>query len=183
MRDFYRDNPLFSLCGLNCGLCQMYVGGYCPGCGGGDGNQSCAIARCSRAHQDVPYCFECGEYPCARYAGRDEYDSFVSCRNRQTDVERAKRMGVKAYTAELRLRMDALAKLLEQYNDGRRKSFFLTAVYLLDWEDVEAVMTRLPARDVPLPERASAAVALLREAAAKRGIELKLRKKPAKKKA
>jgi len=24
----------------------MHIGGYCPGCGGGEGNQSCKIARC-----------------------------------------------------------------------------------------------------------------------------------------
>lgn len=47
MRGFSRKEPMFSLCGLNCALCAMHVGGYCPGCGGGEGNQSCAIARCS----------------------------------------------------------------------------------------------------------------------------------------
>lgn len=180
MKDFYRDNPLFSLCGLNCGLCQMYVGRYCPGCGGGDGNQSCAIARCSRAHGDVPYCFQCGEYPCARYQGFDAYDSFISCRNRGKDTARARAMGVEAYTAELRQRMDALGKLLDGYNDGRRKSFFLTAVYLLDWADVQAVMRQLPAPDVPLKERAALAVRLLQTVAEERGVELKLRRKPKK---
>ena len=47
MKNFKRDNLLFSLCGLNCGLCPMKIDGYCPGCGGGAGNQSCKIARCS----------------------------------------------------------------------------------------------------------------------------------------
>lgn len=47
MKGFSRKEPMFSLCGLNCALCAMHVGGYCPGCGGGEGNQSCAFARCS----------------------------------------------------------------------------------------------------------------------------------------
>ena len=47
MKDFLRQEPLFSLCGLNCGLCTMHLGGHCPGCGGGAGNQSCSLARCS----------------------------------------------------------------------------------------------------------------------------------------
>ena len=34
MKDFIRADQLFSLCGLNCGLCTMRLGGYCPGCGG-----------------------------------------------------------------------------------------------------------------------------------------------------
>lgn len=33
MKNFNRENPLFSLCGLNCGLCTMYLDHYCPGCG------------------------------------------------------------------------------------------------------------------------------------------------------
>ncbi len=45
MKGFERENQLFSLCGLNCGLCPMRIGGYCGGCG--NGNQSCRIARCS----------------------------------------------------------------------------------------------------------------------------------------
>ena len=34
MKGFTREEPLFSQCGLNCGLCTMYLGNYCPGCGG-----------------------------------------------------------------------------------------------------------------------------------------------------
>jgi hypothetical protein len=48
MKNFQRSNNLFSLCGLNCGLCPMHLDHYCPGCGGGPGNQPCAIARCSQ---------------------------------------------------------------------------------------------------------------------------------------
>ena len=50
MKGFKRNNQLLSLCGLNCGLCPMHIDGYCPGCGGGAGNQSCRIARCSLEH-------------------------------------------------------------------------------------------------------------------------------------
>ena len=34
MKGFTREETRFSLCGLNCALCSMYLGGYCPGCGG-----------------------------------------------------------------------------------------------------------------------------------------------------
>ena len=36
MKDFARDETRFSLCGLNCLLCPMRTGGYCPGCGSFD---------------------------------------------------------------------------------------------------------------------------------------------------
>lgn len=53
MKGFKRNNQLLSLCGLNCGLCPMHIDGYCPGCGGGAGNQSCRIARCSLEHDNL----------------------------------------------------------------------------------------------------------------------------------
>ena len=32
--NYHREHPEFALCGLNCVLCPMHLGGYCPGCGG-----------------------------------------------------------------------------------------------------------------------------------------------------
>ena len=65
MKGFERKNQLFSLCGLNCGLCPMLLGNYCGGCG--NGNQSCKIAKCSLAHGEIEYCYECKQYPCEKY--------------------------------------------------------------------------------------------------------------------
>ena len=74
-----------------------------------------------------------------------------------------------------------MEKLLAHYNDGRRKTFFNTAVYLLPLEDLQSVMAVLGGRPElegqPIKERALAAVGLLQEAADRRGISLKLNKK------
>ncbi len=64
MKGFERKDRLFSLCGLNCGLCPMKLDGHCPGCGGGAGNQSCKIAKCSLEHGGPAYCTDCAAYPC-----------------------------------------------------------------------------------------------------------------------
>ncbi len=62
MKGFARSNRYLSLCGLNCGLCPMFLGEHCGGCG--VDNQSCSIARCSLEHERIEYCFECSAYPC-----------------------------------------------------------------------------------------------------------------------
>ena len=181
MKDFEREDQLFSLCGLNCGLCTMHLGGYCPGCGGGTGNQSCAIARCSLEHGGVAYCYLCAEYPCARYEGIDEYDSFITHRNRRADMEKARRIGPEAYQKEQARKFEILQTLLETCNDGRRKTLFAAAVNLLELEELNAVLAQLsrgPA-DLPVKEKAVQAAELLQMAASRRGIDLKLRKKPA----
>lgn len=35
----------------------MQIGDYCPGCDGGEGNQSCFIARCSMQRGEIAFCF------------------------------------------------------------------------------------------------------------------------------
>ncbi len=181
MKGFIREETRFSLCGLNCCLCSMYLGGYCPGCGGGVGNQSCAIAKCSLEHGGVPFCWECPEYPCSRYEDFDDGDSFVPHWNRQQDIAQAREVGLEAYLVQLVEKRAILDELLAHYNDGRRKTLFNTAVYLLPLEDLHTVTAALNSRpelaEQSVKERALAAVGLLQEAADRRGISLKLNKK------
>ena len=184
MKGFTRTEPRFSLCGLNCALCSMHLGGYCPGCGGGAGNQSCGIARCSLEHGGISFCWQCPEYPCPRYEGFDDGDSFVPHRTRQQDIAQAREVGLEAYLDQLEEKRGIFQELLAHYNDGRRKTLFNTAVYLLPLEDLRAVMAALNGRpelgEQTAKERALAAAALLQEAADRRELSLKLRKKPGK---
>ncbi len=182
MKGFVRKDLLFSLCGLNCGLCTMHLGGHCPGCGGGAGNQSCATARCSQDHGGVEYCWQCEAYPCSHYRQEDEYDSFVTHQNRLADIERMRVIGPAAYQAEQREKTVLLRALLASYNDGRRKGLFALAANLLELEALRDILERLGAEasELPLKEPSARDAALLQQAAAERGILLKLRKKPGK---
>lgn len=180
MKGFVRKDQMFSLCGLNCGLCIMQLGGYCPGCGGGAGNQGCAIAQCSREHGGVEYCWQCGGFPCGYYAEIDAFDSFITHQNQLADMEKARRIGLAAYQVEQMEKQKILRFLLENYNDGRRKGFFALAVNLLELEALQTVAEQLTAEpgELLLKERAVRAAALLQDLAGQRGIALKLRKKP-----
>ncbi len=53
MKDFTRTDLSFSLCGLNCGLCPMRLGGHCPGCGGGADNTSLELTIKEKAEYVV----------------------------------------------------------------------------------------------------------------------------------
>ncbi|WP_340148055.1 DUF3795 domain-containing protein [Amedibacterium intestinale] len=130
MKEFKRKNQLLSLCGLNCGLCPMFLGKYCGGCG--NGNSSCKIAKCSLEHGNIEYCFECKNYPCAHYQYVDEYDSFITHKHQKKDLKKAQRIGIKQYNLEQKEKIQILSYLLSNYNDGRRKNFFCIAVNLLE---------------------------------------------------
>ena len=70
----------------------MHLGGYCPGCGGGEGHQSCAVIRCSREQGEMDYCFECAQFPCPRYDSLTEYDSFIPHRHMVRDLKRVQQI-------------------------------------------------------------------------------------------
>ena len=178
MKGFTREYTQFSLCGLNCLLCPMQVGGYCPGCSGGPGNQSCAIARCSLDRGGYAFCSQCPSYPCSRYEDFDSGDSFVPHSRRAADLARAGEAGLDSYLSELRTKREILDKLLAHYNDGRRKTLYCAAVYLLPLEDLQTAMAELESRQgLSLKERAAAAAELLQAATDSQGISLKLNKK------
>lgn len=181
MKGFHRDNQLISLCGLNCGLCPMHLNKYCPGCGGGEGNQSCKIAKCSLEHNGVEYCFRCSKYPCEKYSHIDDFDSFITHCNRRADMKKAKEIGIEAYNAEQLEKIKILDILLSGFNDGRKKTLFCTAVTLLDLQELREVLRQIENRSdletLTLKEKSAFAAKLLKAAAAKNNIELKLRKK------
>ena len=98
MKGFVRNNQYLSLCGLNCKLCPMNLAGHCSGCG--VDNQSCKIARCSIEHEKIEYCFQCGSFPCDKYAHIDDFDSFITHQNQMNDMGKAQQIGIPAYNAE-----------------------------------------------------------------------------------
>ncbi|MDO5844848.1 MAG: DUF3795 domain-containing protein [Methanocorpusculum sp.] len=180
MKDFARQNQLLSLCGLNCGLCPMNLGKYCPGCGGGEGNHSCAVARCGIEHNNPEYCFECGNYPCNKYEHIDDYDSFITHQRQKADLKKAKKGGIENYNNCQREKVEILKTLLSEYNDGRRKTFFCLAVNLLELSDIKSALIRIEEKDMDgftLKEKSEFAVSVFNETAEKKNIRLKLIKK------
>jgi len=180
-----REYPLFAACGLNCGLCPRYhtdSSSRCPGCAGkgfSEAHPSCGVLSCCQ-RKGIEYCFLCEEYPCKRYDGVDSFDSFITHKNQLRDLEKAKQMGIEVYKAELDEKVKALKKLLKNYNDGRRKSFFCLAVSLLELHDIKATMEQIAAEtklESQLKTKAAIAVRCFEEKARAKDISLKLRKK------
>ena len=179
MKNFKRENLLFSLCGLNCGLCPMNLNQYCPGCGGGEGNQACSIAKCSLKHGNVEYCFQCESYPCERYKNIDEFDSFITHQHQKQDMEKFRKLEIELYSVEQQRKKVLLNHLLNTYNDGRKKTLFCVAVNLLELDDLENIVNELDMNTstFTLKEKSAHAASLLQATANKKSIILKLRKK------
>lgn len=181
MKGFSRKNRCLSLCGLNCLLCPMYIDSYCPGCGGGDGNQSCKIAKCSLENGNVEYCCQCSKYPCDKYEHIDEADSFITHQNQKNNLDLILKTGEEAYNSEQKEKQKLLEFFLLNCNDGRRKNLFCLGVNLLDLQSVKRIAEKIknsPDFDnLSIKERAEIASKELKKAAEEKEIELKLRKK------
>lgn len=162
----------------------MHLGGYCPGCGGGPGNQSCAIAKCSLQHDGVEYCFLCPEFPCDKFDGAEDCDSFITHQRQLSDIERAKEIGIEAYHKEQTRKAEILQTLLAEYNDGRKKTFYCLAVNLLPLQKIENVIEQAANNPssgaLNLKEKTANVFSLFQDYASQEGLVLKLRKKPAK---
>lgn len=184
MNEYKREYPLFSLCGLNCGLCPRYQSegtSRCPGCGGKDfhlKHPSCAVITCSKKHGDVEYCFLCKNYPCNRYEYPSEKDSFITYRNVINDMQKAINNGIEQYQAELNEKILFLEYLIDNFNDGRKKNFFCIAVNLLDLEDLNDIKERIEKCDKTIPqnEKNKMVESWFNEKAKGKNIDLKLRK-------
>lgn len=135
-------------------------------------------------HGGIRFCWECPEHPCFRYEEFDDGDSFAPHRNRQQDIAQAWELGLETYLAQLEEKREILDELLTHYNDGQCKTFFNRAVYLLPLEDLRGVRAALDRQSAQgeqeVKARALAAVQLLQEAADRRGLSLKSKKKPKK---
>ena len=181
-----RTYPQFSACGLNCGLCPRYYtsgASRCSGCAGEGFSKvhpACGMLSCCQ-RKGFEYCFLCDEYPCGKFDGADLLDSFITHKNQLLDMEKAKLAGMDEYKTELDSKIAILEKLLQKYDDGRRKSYYCLAVNLLDLHDLQTVMEQIisdSVEDAPPKDRVLVTVRSFKEIAERRGVFLKLRKKP-----
>ena len=186
MKTNQREFPSFSLCGLNCGLCPRYqtkAKSKCPGCGGTDFQEkhpTCAVITCNKKHDTVEYCFKCSLYPCARYKEKSQVDSFISYQNVLVDFQKAELEGLEQYKYELEKKMAILEYLIENYNDGKRKSFYCLAINLLLLPDLQAIMdeinTNIGKQDINKQVKIKKIITLFETKAQEKNIKLVLRK-------
>ncbi len=105
-----------------------------------------------------------------------KHDSFITYANVLSDMQKAKHEGIEKYIRELEHKTGILRFLLEQCNDGRKKSFYCLSVNLLPLDELTQIHEYL--KRIEPEQRVGTAVRLLREAAERNTIELTLRKKP-----
>jgi hypothetical protein len=135
---------------------------------------------CNARHDKVEYCFQCGEYPCAKYSEPAAADSFISYRNVKTDMAAAGR-DLEGYLADLRKKLRCLEKLINDYDDGRSKGLYCRAANLLPLPELASCISSAESdcgrENWDIKQRANFMRSLLESKAEILGIDLSLRNK------
>jgi hypothetical protein len=187
--------PTIACCGLDCGLCPRYytVGASrCPGCCGPDffnKHPSCSYVTCCVKKKGLEVCPQCIEFPCDKFKALllDDggYDSFLTYKKVNRNLNFIKKYGVEKFLEEQRKRINLLLIMLNNFNDGRSKSFYCIATTLLSLKNIKKALdqTNQKVKDNLILKndgktKARILKGFLNNVASKEGIELKLRKKP-----
>ena len=132
-------------------------------------------------HNGVEYCCQCREYPCEKYEHIDDFDSFITHRNRRGDLEKVRQFGAEVYITEQMEKIKILDILLSGYNDGRKKTLFCVAVNLLNLQELKEALREIESRPdvetLTLKEKSAFAAGVLSEIASRRKVDLKLHRK------
>ena len=182
--------PIVGACGLNCGLCPRYYtegSSRCPGCCGPEFWQkmaACGLVTCCVKERNLETCAECGDWEeCERVAklldSAKYKDSFLSYKPIAANFAFIQKYGIEEFVRLEMEKQEFLRHLIDNYNDGRSKSFYCTSCQLIPLdklrealEDAEVKVTQ--ATDIK--EKAKLVREAISNMADSLQIELKLRK-------
>jgi hypothetical protein len=144
MNSIMKKYPTIGVCGLDCGLCPRYytVGpSRCPGCAGPDFSKkrpSCSFITCCVQKKNLEVCGECSDFPCPKFKSEEEYrqvkesSSYPTCRKIMPNLNSIREHGIKRFVQQQRRRIKLLERMIEDFDDGRSRSYYCRSAALLD---------------------------------------------------
>jgi hypothetical protein len=183
--------PTIGVCGLDCGLCPRYYTrgtSRCPGCAGPgffNKHPSCSFITCCVKKKELEVCAECSEFPCSKFKRNEEYQqlkessSYPSYKKVMPNLNFIKEHGIEKFIGQQKKRIKLLEAMIENFDDGRSRSFFCKAATLLDLIDlrnsldktIQKIKTDKIKQD-DVKNKARILKTILNEIALKEGVEL-----------
>ena len=179
--------PKVGLCGLSCRLCPRYhtVGkSKCGGCkseyrmGAG-----CPFITCAVKRRGIEFCWQCTENGiCEKWhkhrAFGAEHDTFKCYQKLGDNIGYIQRSGVGAFEEAQKVRERLLGEMLQEFNEGRSKSYYCIAATVLEVGELEAalVQARRDSAELEIKDKSKVLHSILDEIAEGERYYLKLRK-------
>jgi hypothetical protein len=143
----------------------------------------CPFITCAIKKMGVEFCWDCKDNATCekwqkhREAGKS-YDSFKSYRRLEGDINFIREQGVEAFNALQLVRESLLRRLLDEFNEGRSKSYYCIAATVLEIEELKDAIEKADSRSKSynIIEKSRLMHSLLDVMALEKGHKLSLRK-------
>jgi ACT domain-containing protein len=179
--------PEIGVCGLSCRLCPLYQTVAKSRCGGCKSEPrmavGCAFITCAVKKKGIEFCWDCEEGErCERWKKHKEFgkkhDSFKCYQKLEDDVAFVQKNGIKEFERLQKEREKLLRDMLQNFNEGRSKSYYCIAATVMEIEEVKDALTKAKRQSASLGIRDKSAVlhSMLDGIATQKGYLLKLRK-------
>ncbi|MBN1215909.1 MAG: DUF3795 domain-containing protein [Candidatus Lokiarchaeota archaeon] len=180
--------PTIACCGIDCGLCPTYYikgPSKCPGCYGPNflkSHPSCSIINCCIKIKGYETCAECNELICEKLKEWDKCDSFVCHRKSLENLRYIKNNSLEDFLSQQKTRKEILKEMLDEFNDGRSKSFFCISTTLLPIPNLKNAIKKIKQKlnnnieKDDIKTKSKILKDILNKIAKEKGIILKLKK-------
>jgi len=179
--------PEIGICGLSCRLCPNYhmtTESRCSGCKSeGRMTVGCPFITCAVKKKGIGFCWDCGEnQTCQKWkkhrdAGKKN-DSFKCYQKLEDDIAFIRKNGVAEFEKSQKVREQLLQVMLQQFNEGRSKSYYCIAVTVLEIAELKEALDKATkgSEGLALKEKSKLLHSMLDDIAARKHYYLKLRK-------
>ena len=181
------NHQAMGICGLSCILCPSYqtsAASRCLGCKSKSRmSVGCPFITCAIKKKGVEFCWGCDEHTtCGKWKKHRERGknrgSFKCYQTLEGDIKLILDHGLNEFIHDQRLREQLLKQMLEQFNEGRSKSYYCIAATVMDRNEIEQAFSEAKQKSdgLDIKARAKLLQSILDDIAQKRGYLLKLRK-------
>ncbi len=179
--------PEIGICGLSCRLCPMYVttaASRCRGCKSPDRMAvGCPFITCAVRKKGIEFCGECEERTTCEKWGRHReagkhHDSFKCYQTLEEDISFIDKKGIDEFERIQRQREQFLNEMLQDFNEGRSKTYYCIAATVFDLEELKEALSRArkESEGMDVKGRSEILHSILDAIARKKNYTLKLRK-------
>ena len=143
--------------------------------------------NCITKKETIEFCWDCpdGE-TCERWNRHREhsrqYDSFVCYQKLDDNIDFGRAHSPEAFAKRQAEKAELLHNLLDEFNEGRSKSFYCVVATVLETDELKNALAkaRRESADLDIKAKAKLMRSIVEDIAAERGYNLTLRKHPPK---
>jgi hypothetical protein len=179
--------PEIGICGLSCRLCPSYqtvAASKCRGCKSTERiTVGCPFITCAVKKVGVEFCWDCEKNEsCEKWERHREIgkerDSFKSYQRLEDDINFIKAKGVKVYDEQQRIRESLLIRFLNEFNEGRSKSYYCIAATVMDIDELKSSFEEVigDSKSLSIKDKSRIMHSIFDSIAQKKGYQLSLRK-------